>query len=490
MSTPGLYCDGETLHSSPVDVEWQPDGAVRVMKGSETWSVPGSEYTITDQLGAIPRFLRFKHGGVIELHSTGIHADFKGASHSSLESAIHWLESRTSVAAVALVLVVLTVALGLWQGAPRLARRAAFAAPASIEQQAGEVGLSVFTRSFKPTQLNRFDQQQVQRQLDRLTATRSPHVTPKIVFLSMGTANAFALPGGTIVVADELIDLAENDDEIAAVLAHELGHIENRHGLQSVLRNSTALVVVSSVTGDLSTLSTFSATLPFLLLQYGYAREFETEADQYAIGLLKDAHIDSSNLANILDALEKARPEKGPDFSYLSTHPSTSDRIKALGGTQPRAQNKKKNRAATADAAFTTIASRQADKPADSSLVRLNQGRLPESGSGHDSATLAAQPRRIFSPHPQYPSELRAANVTGEALIEFVVTSEGRVANVKIVKASHPLFGKAAADAVGLWLFEPGKVKGRPVNTLMQQPISFSLEDSEPPSKEDIGSAN
>ena len=56
---------------------------------------------------------------------------------------------------------------------------------------------------------------------------------------------------------------------IAAVLAHELGHVERRHGLQSVLRNSAALLVVSTITGDLSTLSTFSATLPFLLLQYG-----------------------------------------------------------------------------------------------------------------------------------------------------------------------------------------------------------------------------
>jgi len=264
------------------------------------------------------------------------------------------------------------------------------------------------------------------------------------------------------------VKLTANDDELAAVLAHELGHIERRHGLQSVLRNSTALVVVSTVTGDLSTLSTFSATLPFLLLQYGYAREFETEADTYAVGLLKEAKIDPSSLANILSELEQARPKAGPDFSYLSTHPSTTARIQALGGVTTRTTKNE------------VPASSPASETEDVGWVADARAAAAARNEESNASVADTKPQRIFTPPPKYPLELRDKNITGEALIEFIVKANGDVAADEVVKATDPLFGEAAIKAVSSWKFRPGKAKGKSVNTRMQQTVLFSLEQDAP----------
>ena len=307
------YCDGENIRSRLVQFEWASDGGVIITEGDSARVVAPGGFSISDPIGSIPRFLRIAAGGVIELPTAfDVPAATGGNGLPGISAAVHWLESRTAVAAVALVLVTLLVGLGVWQGAPRLARRIAFAVPVAIEQRAGDAAYQVFRQSFAPTSLKPTEQRHVQAQLDRLMAARAPHVTPRLEFLQMRSPNAFALPGGIIVVADELVELAKTDDELAAVPAHEMGHVERRHGLQSVLRNSAALLVVSTVTGDLSTLGTFSATLPFLLLQYGYAREFEAEADEYAAALLVEA---------------KINPEKpGQGSKRLGGHSEQTDR--------------------------------------------------------------------------------------------------------------------------------------------------------------------
>lgn len=76
---------------------------------------------------------------------------------------------------------------------------------------------------------------------------------------------------------------------------------------------------------------------------------------------------------------------------------------------------------------------------------------------------------------PQYPSAMRKANIEGEVLVDFVVTSEGKVVKAFAAKSSHREFEAAAVAAVSKWKFKPGTKSGRAVNTHMQVPIGFSL---------------
>jgi TonB family protein len=76
---------------------------------------------------------------------------------------------------------------------------------------------------------------------------------------------------------------------------------------------------------------------------------------------------------------------------------------------------------------------------------------------------------------PVYPFELKKKRIEGEAIIKFIVDTDGATRNIEISQASHPAFGKAAADAVSQWRFTPGIKNGQPVNTRLQIPISFNL---------------
>jgi len=93
---------------------------------------------------------------------------------------------------------------------------------------------------------------------------------------------------------------------------------------------------------------------------------------------------------------------------------------------------------------------------------------------------LTAVPKVIYQVPPQYPFELRKANVTGSAVVEFIINTNGDVVNAFAVAASDPRFGEAAVAAVCRWKFQPGIRNGRTVNTRLQVPIYFSLEDNPP----------
>ena len=84
-------------------------------------------------------------------------------------------------------------------------------------------------------------------------------------------ANAFALPNGTIVVTDDLVKLAEHDDELVAVLAHEIGHVVSRHALRRVLQDSGVMLLVAGITGDIVSISSLAAALPTLLIEAKYS---------------------------------------------------------------------------------------------------------------------------------------------------------------------------------------------------------------------------
>jgi Zn-dependent protease with chaperone function len=136
-------------------------------------------------------------------------------------------------------------------------------------------------------------------------------------------ANAFALPGGAIVVTDELVELAEAEDEITAVLAHELGHIAHRHALRSLLQNVGVGVLIAGALGDFTSVSAASGSLLVLLTERHYSRSFEREADAEGVERLDRAGIPREHLARMLERLAASHGGDDPWTSYLSTHPAT-----------------------------------------------------------------------------------------------------------------------------------------------------------------------
>ena len=162
---------------------------------------------------------------------------------------------------------------------------------------------------------------------------------------SMIGPNAFALPSGTIVLLDELVDLSDNDEEMDGVLAHELGHVHKRHGVRMLLQTSIVGLAMTWWLGDVSSIL---AAAPAALIGAKYSRDMEREADAYGLALLSRNHISSCQLGHLLGKLEahfqaqtskEAKTSKNTEnqnnplnqaADYLSSHPATPERIKAL----------------------------------------------------------------------------------------------------------------------------------------------------------------
>lgn len=140
------------------------------------------------------------------------------------------------------------------------------------------------------------------------------------------TANAFALPNGDIVILDELVNLADSDDEVTAVVAHELGHVAHHHGLRQLIQASVVSAVVGYYFGDVSSLATGLASLA---LDSRYSREFEAESDRFAVDLMRASGMNPTLLATMLERLEKQEPQNRQGRTF-SSHPETAQRIMML----------------------------------------------------------------------------------------------------------------------------------------------------------------
>ena len=144
-------------------------------------------------------------------------------------------------------------------------------------------------------------------------------------------ANAFALPDGTLIVTDQLVALAGSDDEVLAVLLHELGHVRSRHGTRMLLQGSVSALFMAWYFGDVSTLL---AMAPTALIQAGYSRDMEREADDFAARMLRRQGLPPALLVDMLDKLAAAHDKGGhsPDSppAWLSSHPDTAERVARL----------------------------------------------------------------------------------------------------------------------------------------------------------------
>ena len=111
------------------------------------------------------------------------------------------------------------------------------------------------------------------------------------------------------------------------MLAHEIGHVVHRHALRSVLQNTSVLLVVGVLMGDISSITGAAAAIPTLLLESHYSRQFETEADTFAYARMREYGVQPHHFARILRKLagDQAAHEQGI-LGYFSTHPDTEER--------------------------------------------------------------------------------------------------------------------------------------------------------------------
>jgi predicted Zn-dependent protease len=201
-----------------------------------------------------------------------------------------------------------------------------------IELAMGEQALATLDHTvLKASKLDPDTQDEVERQFREFIAGEPGEENYDLVFRSGALGpNAFALPGGIIVVTDDMVKLADNEGELMAVLAHEIGHLRGRHALRLVLQDSGVIVLVTALAGDAVSMTFLAAALPTALLQSHYSRQFEAEADDYAFAHLKRHGYSPQLFADMMRRLQqvsKSPDQEGGVLQYFSTHPLTQERI-------------------------------------------------------------------------------------------------------------------------------------------------------------------
>lgn len=172
-----------------------------------------------------------------------------------------------------------------------------------------------------------------QAALDKLAARLSPDSRSlNIRVVDIGIVNAAALPGGNIVIFEELLAESDGPDEVAGILAHEIAHIERRHVTEAMIREFGLGLLISAFGG------TTGANVDALLAA-GYSRASEREADADAAAKLARAGISPLPTAAFFQRLaeqESRLGAVGQGLSYVSTHPMSAERQKRFRDSAAR----------------------------------------------------------------------------------------------------------------------------------------------------------
>ncbi|QSP95175.1 M48 family metallopeptidase [Marinobacter salinisoli] len=335
----GDYYTGQNSHRQ--SAELRPGGAGILLKTTtEERALAWQDLKISPRIGNTPRYLHLPDDGVFETtDNDGVDQLSRQCSGNGFARLVHRLERHLGLILIAVLVTAAVTGLTLTYGVPWASRVIAYTLPDTVAQTVGETALhSLDDTWFEPSTLSDGRQQallnhfapylgQVGGQQLRVEFRDAPVIG----------ANALALPDGTLVFTDDLVNLAEQDDELVAILAHEIGHIEYRHGMQGMVQSSLLFWVLVMMTGDLSAFSDPTIALPAFLMSMSYSRDMEQQADDYALQTMLSHNLNPMLFATIMARLTEediSTQEHGESENngyllelVLSSHPISRERI-------------------------------------------------------------------------------------------------------------------------------------------------------------------
>ena len=303
----GQYFDGKSSTARGTALAYDDHGVIRLAYAlDKTYQI--TDLNISQRIGSTTRYITLADGGQFKTRDNdAIDQMCRDLKYQNRQGLVHYLGSRKRyVALTLLVVVVFMYSLVKW-GVPAMSRQIAMSLSPDISIALGN-GVEQYMEDtwLEPSELS----EQRQSQLISLfidNAKRSHSSIPlNIKFRKGGIigANAFALPNGVIVITDDLIKLAQEDAEIEAIMMHEIGHVVHRHTLRFAIRQFGLTLLAMTLTGDVSSSSSFVVALPGLLVSQGYSREMEREADDYAFEMMLEAGIDTEHFAAMMERLD------------------------------------------------------------------------------------------------------------------------------------------------------------------------------------------
>lgn len=301
--------------------------------GAEMASALVGMAKVSDRVGSIPRRITFDDGGSFETGDNDGVDDLLRGHRRGGSGFIHGLE-RFHPRLIVVAMLVVACGFALYRYAlPILVEVAVVATPDAVPQLMSKAALeSLDELVFEDSALEDGRRAEIEAGFTELAALTPRGIEGYRLEFRRGATigpNAFALPDGTVVLTDELVELAADDgDMVLGVLAHELGHVHHDHSLRRLYRAAGVAGLILLIGGDIGSGVEDLLVQGSALLTLSYSRAHESEADRYSVELMAKAGHDPAAIARFFELLQEKYGLQS-DMDFLSTHPATAARIEA-----------------------------------------------------------------------------------------------------------------------------------------------------------------
>ncbi|CAN7552779.1 M48 family metallopeptidase [Rhizobium sp. LjRoot254] len=342
MASDGVEIAGGTWHppksNAAIAATLLADGARLSIRldgdGSIAYRDELQSVKISDRIGSIPRRIMLHNDSTFETHDNDAIDGLLKAHRSDRTGWISELEQFRPRLIGFVVLVFLLATLIYRYALPALVEVAVLVTPPAVPGWLSQGTLASLDQTMlSASKLPLAEQQKIRAGFDEIAgfSTRGK-AGYNLNFRDGGFIgpNAFALPDGSLVITDALVEMAKGDMEmILGVLAHEIGHVEKNHSLRQMYRAAGLAGLIMLIAGDVGSGGEEVLTDGAALLSLSYSRGAESEADRISVELMSKAGHDPAAIGRFFKLLEERLGDKG-GTSMLSTHPGTPERRKQI----------------------------------------------------------------------------------------------------------------------------------------------------------------
>jgi Zn-dependent protease with chaperone function len=306
---PVRYFDGRSSRGQAAEA-WLDGGQLHLLGPTVQLSVAAKRVRWPERTQRGPRVAQLPDGGSLQSADAAAWDRWLREGGRGDSAVVRLQQSWRAVFVSLALLVLLTVAGYVW-GLPWVSREVADRVPDSVEAKVGEVVLAQLEGFTQPSQLPEPEQRAIEQAWDKVLsahraaeAARGVVVRPTRLLIRHSEdigPNALALPGGAMLLTDDMVRLLQHDTRvIAGVLGHELGHVQHRHGMRMLVQVSVMGAASSLLWGDFSGIL---ATVPLWLGQAHYSREAERESDAYSVEVLRASGIPPAVMVTLFERL-------------------------------------------------------------------------------------------------------------------------------------------------------------------------------------------
>ncbi|MFM7232874.1 MAG: M48 family metallopeptidase [bacterium] len=321
---PADWYEGRSPHARSAQVWADADGLWVEPAGAPARLWPHAEVVVVraSRGGPVQLERRADPVEVIIAREPAVLADLRAAAPTAQARRLGRASATGARHLVTVLATAVVLLLALWRfGIPWLADAAAVRVPVEWERQAGRTMVSQMVPEAKRVR----DPAVTMLPTTIHHALRGPLGGELLVWRDP-MVNAFAAPGGTVVVTTGLLARLTGPDQLAAVVAHEVGHVERRHHARRVLRDASVQVLLALLVGDTSP-AAGALQAAGQLAQLSYSREHERESDDYAVETLARHGLPAEAMAQALECIAQGNDGAGRMPAFVSTHPGTEERV-------------------------------------------------------------------------------------------------------------------------------------------------------------------